>query len=91
MVKGGAEGIQVMPSMMTRKLFGLMDKLGARLAETGGLDPKLLRKLAHPETLSPFARWLHDKLFYRMTNNYWNGMLKKNNALDRREDRPFAE
>jgi hypothetical protein len=29
-------------------------------------------------------------VFYRMTNSYWNGMLKKNNALDRREDRPFA-
>jgi hypothetical protein len=90
MVRGGVEGIQVMPPVMTRKLYGLMEKLGAGLARTGRLDPKLLRKLAHPETLSPVARWLHDRVFYRMTNSYWNGMLKKNNALDRREDRPFA-
>jgi hypothetical protein len=91
MVRGGVEGIQSMPAIMTRKLYGLMEKLGAGLAETGRLDPDFLRRLAQPETLSPTARWLHDNLFYRMTNSYWNNMLKKNNALHCREDRPFAD
>jgi hypothetical protein len=91
MVRGGAEGIQVMPGIMTRKLFGLMYKLGSRLAQTGELDPGLLRKLASPEQLSPFAQWLYKKLLYRMSNNYWNGMLKKNKALGRCKDRPFTE
>lgn len=91
MVRGGAEGIQVMPPVMTRKLFGLMEKLGAALARTGKLDPKLLSKLAHPEHLSPAARWMYEKLLYRMSNGYWNTQLKKNHALDRREDRPFVE
>ena len=91
MVRGGVEGIQVMPGIMTRKLFGLMDKLGARLAQTGELDPGLLRKLASPEQLSPFAQWLYEKLLYRMSNNYWNGMLKKNKELGRCKDRPFTE
>ena len=91
MVRGGVEGIQVMPAVMTRKLYGLMEKLGAGLAETGRLDPDLLRKLATPETLSPFARWMYEKLLYRISNNYWNSQLKKNKALRRREDRPFAD
>jgi hypothetical protein len=91
MVRGGVEGIRVMPAMMTRKLYGLMENLGAALADTGKLDPQLLRKLATPETLTPARRWMYEKLLYRMTNAYWNNMLKKNNALHRREDRPFAE
>ena len=91
MVRGGVEGIRVMPAMMTRKLYGLMEKLGAALADTGKLDVGLLRKLATPETLTPGRRWMYEKLLYRTTNAYWNNMLKKNNALHRREDRPFAE
>jgi hypothetical protein len=91
MVRGGVEGIQVMPPVMTRKLYGLMEKLGAGLAQTKKLNPGLLRKLAHPEKLSPMARWMYEKLLYRISNNYWSTQLKKNNALDRREDRPFAE
>jgi hypothetical protein len=91
MVRGGVEGIQVMPAMMTRKLYGLMEDLGAGLAQTKKLDPALLRKLATPEALSPVGQWMYEKLLYRMTNAYWNKMLKKNNALHRREDRPFAE
>jgi len=91
MVRGGVEGIRVMPAMMTRKLYGLMEDLGAALARTGKLDPELLSKLATPETLTPARRFLYEKLLYRMTNAYWNNMLKKNNALHRREDRPFEK
>jgi len=91
MVRGGVEGIRVMPAMMTRKLYGLMENLGAALAKTQKLDPGLLGKLAHPETLSPARQWMYAKVLYRMTNAYWNNMLKENNALDRREDRPFAK
>jgi len=90
-VRGGVEGIQIQPPWMTKKLFRLFVDLGKAYGETGKFDEGVIHKLAPRESLSAGTR-----LFFRIgkkvgfTNMYWNMMLKKNNAYDKRFARPFS-
>ncbi len=56
--KGGIEGIQEQPAMMTRKLFKSFYELGALYGQTGEFDEKMTRNLAQPERLSRFKFWI---------------------------------
>jgi hypothetical protein len=89
-VKGGAEGIQIMPKNMTAKLFTAMSQIGKTLAETGQLDPELLRSLAKPERYAPVLGPVI-KLFLKLpvASFYWDGQLKKNGAYEQRFKRPY--
>ncbi len=88
-VKGGVEGIQVMPSIMTRKLFNNFYRLGQDFGKTGLFNQQLIRDLAGRERYGPLGR-----LFIRIlaklgfTDAYWNSQLKKNNAYQKRYARP---
>jgi len=91
MIKGGSEGIQVMPALMTRKLYRTMHALGAASAETSTLDPALLRKLAGRERFSgPSKLVMRLMIATGMNEGYWNQQLKKNGVWDQRFDRPYA-
>lgn len=89
-VKGGAEGIQIMPKWMTRKLFKNFYDLGTKYTENTGFDKDILRKLAPREQLSKGKL-----LFFRFMNKigkgnfYWDMQLKKNEVFEKRFDRPF--
>jgi NAD(P)H-dependent FMN reductase len=90
-VKGGVEGIQIMPPTMSRKLFACFEALGEAFGRTGEFDPDLIRRLAGRESLS-----LPVCLLYRLlrltglTNFYWNSQLKANGAWERRFAAPYA-
>jgi NAD(P)H-dependent FMN reductase len=91
-VKGGCEGVRMMPEQMNRKLFTGLEELGADLARTDTLDPEKLRKLAKPErypkAITPLFRLV---LKLPMMQSYWNNQLKKNDAWEKRFARPFME
>jgi len=91
-IRGGVEGIRVQPPWMTKKLRQYFHELGRDYAGTGRFDERIIRKLAPRERLSAGR-----KLVFRfmnltgISNMYWNMMLKKYNAYDRRFAHPFKE
>jgi multimeric flavodoxin WrbA len=90
-VKPGAEGIRMMPAMMTKKVFKQMTDFGKQLALTGELEGPALQRIATPYEFSKLRI-----LFYRflqligVANLYWNIYLKKNKVFDRRFDAPYS-
>jgi len=89
-VKGGCEGVHVMPEQMNRKLFVALQEIGRSLAQGGCFDPLLLRRLARPEH---YPRWSTPlfKLFTRMklATFYWDGQLRENGVYEQRFARPY--
>ncbi len=91
MVKGGSEGIQVMPPLMTSKLFETMRQLGRDSASPGPLDPALLRRLAGRERFRGVPK-LALRLMQAtgLTDRYWNQQLRENEVWEQRFARPYA-
>ncbi|MBI9050321.1 MAG: NAD(P)H-dependent oxidoreductase [Anaerolineaceae bacterium] len=90
-VRGGTEGIQIMSEKMTRKLFATMEKLGENFGQKGVLDVELLDILAGSErypAITGLVLPIMTKL--GMTTGYWDQELKKNNAFDKRNAKPYA-
>ena len=91
-VKGNGEGVRQMGPEANRDLFENLQTLGAGLAREGRLDPHVLARIAAPERfpsyLAPFFQ-----VFLRLPigHSYFDGMLKKNGAYERRFARPFVE
>jgi len=89
-IKGGVEGIQIMPPGMTRKLFNHFEELGRYFAGHGEFSPEIMKALRKPYTLSGRRRMMFNLLKHTgLTNYYWNTHLKKNGAWEKRFDRPY--
>ena len=86
--KGGIEGIQEQPPMMTRKLFKSFYELGRLYGQKGEFDEQLIRNLAKPERLSRIRFWLLKFSGHRL---FWNPKIKKNKAFEKRFAKPYAE
>ena len=87
-IRGGVEGIQIQPEVMTRKLFKRFNQLGVSLAADGFFDDRLLKELLKPEKLSLAAKTF---LKTNASHMYWDMKLKENNAFDKRFDKPYAD
>lgn len=89
-VKGGVEGIQMMPASMTKKLFKNFYKLGVGFEKTLKFDPVILKKITPREKMS-FSRLLVFKMMSKigLGDFYWNSQLKKNGVFEQRFARPF--
>lgn len=91
-IRGGAEGIQVMPGWMTKKTFHGFYLLGKEYAAAEGFDEAVLKMLAPWEKMSKgriaFFRLLNKT---GLGNMYWDQQLKKNQAFEKRFDRPFTQ
>lgn len=91
-VKPGVEGIQIMPEMMTRKLFKNMELLGATLAKEEELNSEILKALARPYKFSKFRIMIFRVMqFTGMANFYWIKNLKENKAFDNRFNAPYEK
>jgi NAD(P)H-dependent FMN reductase len=91
LVRGGVEGIQVMPPSMTKKLYALCTEAGRELARSGAWSEDLRRRFAGREKFGAWGRLVVRTL--RATgiiNMYWKGQLKQHGAWDRRDARPYA-
>ncbi len=91
-VKGNGEGVRMMPDEMNRNLFEGLQSLGRNLANCEQLNSAALASIAKPESF-PKILLLVFQLFVRlpMAHSYFDEMLKKNNAYDRRFERPFVK
>jgi hypothetical protein len=91
-VKGGCEGVRLMPEHMNRKLFTLLYQVGETFGRTGEFDSVLLRQLSRPERYSKLKVLLYRLLLKtRFGHFYWDNQLKKNGVYERRFARPYAE
>lgn len=89
-IKGGIEGIQIMPPSMTKKLFGRFVDLGEYFAKNKVFSTEIQETLRKPFKLSLMRRFLFSLISKTgLTNFYWNSNLKRNNAFSKRYDKPF--
>lgn len=90
-VKGNGEGVRVMPPEALKGVFENLQSLGADLARDGKLDPATLARIASPERFPAFLGPVF-RVFVRtpFAHSYFDGMLKKNGAYDRRFAKPFT-
>ncbi len=87
-IKGGVEGIRTVPERMNRKLFNSFYHLGESFGKTGEFNNQIVLKLRQPEKITRFQFFFLKFLGHSL---YWNPMLKKNKAFEKRFARPYAE
>lgn len=85
-------GIYMMPEMMTKKLFKQLRMLGKHFGSSGAFDKKIAKELVKPYSLSKGkSRYLQFMNQLGIGDSmFWKSMLKKNNALGKKFDKPFA-
>jgi hypothetical protein len=87
--KGQAAATYMFPNMF-KKVFGLLNDLGRVYEETHAFDKEIVKKLGEPYEISKFTLGIlnfMDKI--GLSNVFWHRELKKNNAMEKRLDRPF--
>ncbi|MDA3928083.1 MAG: NAD(P)H-dependent oxidoreductase [Prolixibacteraceae bacterium] len=90
-IKGGVEGIKIMPPSMTNKLFKNFYNLGKDFALTGQFNSTIVQNLRNPYRMSTVRRgFFRIMLTTGLANFYWNKNLKENNAYDKRFAQPYA-
>jgi multimeric flavodoxin WrbA len=90
-IKGGVEGIQIMPPAMTKKLYGHFYSLGKYMKESGTFDPKIIEKLGKPYRMNLARRTFFGLMLKTgLADFYWNKKLKENNAWEQRYAKPYA-
>lgn len=90
-IKGGVEGIQIMPEMMTRKLFNRFQILGEYFAVNSIFSPEVVKSLRKPYKMSPLRRSVFRIMMKTgLANFYWNSNLKQNGAYNIRFNRPYS-
>jgi NAD(P)H-dependent FMN reductase len=88
--KGGVEGIRMMPPRSVAKIAARFVQAGQELGARGSFSPELIRTMAEPRTLGWKARALIRLLGgIGLLDFYWNRMLRKHGAYERRFDTPY--
>jgi NAD(P)H-dependent FMN reductase len=88
--KGEAAGTYMFPKMF-KKVLKMVSDLGAAYEETHAFDENIVKKLGEPYQISQFTLLILG-IFGKLglTDMGWNNELKKNNAFEKRLDRPFV-
>jgi multimeric flavodoxin WrbA len=90
-VLGGSEGFRMMSDSMTRKKRELFNMLGEKMVIEGCFNAEDLKKIAGRERFSKSTLLAYRVLAKTgLTDMYWNSMLKKNKAFDKRYNQPYA-
>ncbi len=90
-VRGGIEGIMLRPEKSLKRLKSMYGALGAAMGRGEAFPEEALARLAAPRELNALV-----KLGFRalkptgLLDFYWNYLLKKNGAWERRFDAPYA-
>jgi NAD(P)H-dependent FMN reductase len=91
LIKGNGEGIRLMPDSANAKLKARFVRAGTELVSDGRFSEGLAGELAKPRILGAWGRFvMRLGVLTGMTNIYWNMMLKKNGAYERRFDAPYG-
>ncbi|MBN1877417.1 MAG: hypothetical protein JXA33_24555, partial [Anaerolineae bacterium] len=92
LIKGGGEGIRLMPDKMNRKLFAQLIALGQSLRITGQFAPEAVQKLAKPEHYPSYLIPVFKALVkIPLLTTYWDNQLKENGVYEQRFAQPFGE
>ena len=91
-VKGGVEGIRIMPGWMTKKLRKNFYLLGEKFNALGALDRRIIKRLTPSEQLNRRSLFLF-KIMHNTSfgNFYWNKQLKENEVFELRFASPYAQ
>jgi NAD(P)H-dependent FMN reductase len=90
-VRGGGESLQMIPDRANQKLWARLRTLGEQLYRDGSFGAEELRAVAGVERMPALTLALARLAVHLpITNFYWNGMLKKNGAWQRRFAAPYA-
>jgi hypothetical protein len=90
-IKGGVEGIRMQPEGSRGKLKGRFMALGAAMGRGEVFPAEILERMARPRKFGPLLRLAARALMPTgLMNFYWNYMLKKHGAWERRFDAPYA-
>ena len=91
MVRGGTEGVRLMPEKMNRKLFSNLMQLGVSLGTTGKFQKELLEKLSGIEKY-PAITGLLLPVMTKMgiTTSYWDQELKKHGTYHQHDAKPYV-
>lgn len=88
--KSGAAGTYLMPRAMNRTLFKFLNELGEKYEKNNTFDKDIMEKLKKPYELKGFnLKVLQFLTKIGYGDIWWNSMLKKNGAYDKRLDKPF--
>ncbi|MBM3137374.1 MAG: hypothetical protein FJZ98_04205 [Chloroflexi bacterium] len=89
-VKGGSEGIRMMPEKMNREFFEKLIGIGKDLAIVGQIDQSMVRLISGRESYPPIFIPVYKLLAKTpLMNFYWNMQLKKNGVYEKRFATPF--
>ncbi len=89
-VKGGSEGMQLMPEQSIQPLLSKMEMLGVALGKTKRLDTQLVKEIAGMERIPGFMGPIFPILAkFGVFDGNWNSQLKANNAYKDRFARPY--
>jgi multimeric flavodoxin WrbA len=92
LVRGGCEGVHLMPESMNKKMFATLHTLGEQLAQQGGFEAQSVKALVSVEQYSkvllPLFRIAVKTPFTKL---YWDSQLNANQAYDRRFAQPYAD
>ncbi len=91
LIKGGVEGIQIMPPVFTRGLYRKMRRTGYDLCKYQAFNPEIVKSLAKPRTLNRRRILLFKIMMLTgMANYYWVKNLKANKAWQQRHAKPYS-
>ena len=87
-IRGAGESIRGTPEFMNRGLYKSFYKLGEAFGRTSEFDKKIVAGLAKPERYNRRKFWVMRTIGQKM---YWDPMLKKNNAFEKRFAKPYVD
>jgi NAD(P)H-dependent FMN reductase len=89
-IKGGTEGIRFSTPDRVQPLFTLFQDLGKNFGQSGQFDQYIVKRLAQPERIPRWVSIIYNALsFLPALNKGWDDQLKRNNAYERRNARPY--
>jgi multimeric flavodoxin WrbA len=92
LIRGGIEGIRIQPDSMTRKTREAFELAGREFAVSGTFPPALARSIAGRRALSPLGKAAFKAIAATgLTNFYWDMMLRRHGAFDKRFDAPYGK
>jgi hypothetical protein len=91
-IKGGVEGIRMMPPRMQKKLRGWINESGLSMGQGKKIPQELINKMASPVRISkPLLFVIKMAIHTGIINFHWNAELKKHQAWEKRFDAPYAK
>ncbi len=90
LVRGGCEGVRMMPEQMNRKTFAALQTLGAQLAQNGGFTQEAMEAFSGYERIPGFLIPIYRLVTaLPLMNWYWNSQMKRNGVYPRRFAQPY--